>query len=215
MRFAALAVFAYLLGSVPFALIIARLLGKDLRKVGSGNIGATNLARAAGRKWGYVCFILDFAKGFVPMMPAVMLISDVPEVMELVFALVVGAAAIIGHVFPLYIGFKGGKGVATGFGVAMGFWPYFTIPALFAIAAWIIVVMMWRYISLGSIIAAAVLPIALLAVIVVRDDWRLDTLWPIVVAAFAIGAMVILRHRANISRLRQGTESRIFEKKQQ
>ena len=146
-------VFAYLLGSVPFALIIAKAHGKNLRIVGSGNIGATNLSRVAGRKWGHLCFLLDVSKGLVPMLAISRFLAG-PTVTEFFLWLAVGCAAILGHVFPVYIGFKGGKGVATSFGVALGLWPYFTICAVIAIVIWLAVVLTWRYVSLGSIAAA-------------------------------------------------------------
>jgi len=137
---------AYLLGSIPFGLLIARAHGKDLRSVGSGNIGATNVSRALGRKWAYVCFLLDVLKGLIPTLAAMLLAG--PEVsgsyserlVMLWLWLAVGCAAVVGHIFPVYIRFKGGKGVATSFGVALGIWPYFTICAAVAIAVWVAVV---------------------------------------------------------------------------
>ena len=125
--FAAAIVVAYLLGSVPFAFLIAWAHGKDLRTIGSGNIGATNLARAVGRTWGYTCFALDVLKGLAPVaiVGAVVGVPESPGRLSL--WLLVGAAAILGHVFPVYLRFKGGKGVATSFGVALGLWPYFTL----------------------------------------------------------------------------------------
>ena len=151
---------AYLLGSIPFGLLIARAHGKDLRSVGSGNIGATNVSRALGRKWAYACFLLDVLKGLIPTLAAMLLAG--PEVsgsyserlVMLWLWLAVGCAAVVGHVFPVYVRFKGGKGVATRFGVALGIWPYFTICAAVAIAVWVAVVLMWRYVSLASITAS-------------------------------------------------------------
>lgn len=204
---------AYLLGSVPFAFLIARAHGKDLRAIGSGNIGATNLARAVGRKWGYVCFALDVLKGFVPMI-VVGAITDVPDA-PWVFALwlAVGIAAILGHVFSIFLKFKAGKGVATSFGVALGLWPYFTICALIALALWVAVVLTWRYVSLASICASVTFPIALLLGILVVSSWRSSNLWPLLIAAVAIPVLVIVRHRENIRRLLAGTESKIRSKK--
>ena len=113
---------AYLLGSIPFGLLIAKAHGKDLRSIGSGNIGATNVSRALGRKWAYVCFVLDVLKGLIPML-ATMLIAEPDSVVLLWLWLAIGCAAILGHIFPIYVKFKGGKGVATSFGVALGLWP--------------------------------------------------------------------------------------------
>jgi len=208
-----LAVFAaYLLGAVPFAYIIARAYGKDLRSIGSGNIGATNLARAVGRPWGYICFVLDVLKGFVPML-AVRAILGAPDgPLYLVEWLLVGVAAIVGHVFPIYLGFKGGKGVATSFGVALGLWPYFTLCGLTALVVWVAVVLVWRYVSLASICAAMTFPVALLGGILVHPPWRLADLWPLVIAAVVIPVFVVFRHRENIRRLLAGTENKIRDK---
>jgi glycerol-3-phosphate acyltransferase PlsY len=206
-------VVAYLMGSIPFAQIIAKLHGKDLRTVGSGNIGATNLARALGRTWGYVCFALDVLKGCIPMV-AVRAIAGPPDRPALLALwLAVGIAAILGHVFPVFLGFKGGKGVATSFGVTLGLWPYFTLCGLIALAVWVGVVLVWRYVSLASICASASFPLALLAGILIRPDWDLSRLWPLVVAAIVIPTFVILRHRANIRRLLAGTENKIRDKR--
>ncbi|MHC4619449.1 MAG: glycerol-3-phosphate 1-O-acyltransferase PlsY [Planctomycetota bacterium] len=203
---------AYLLGSVPFGLIIARAHGKDLRAIGSGNIGATNVSRALGRKWAYFCFLLDVLKGLVPTLLAVLLVSSPPTITELLLVLAVGVAAILGHIFPLYLKFKGGKGVATSLGVALGLWPFYTLCALFAFAVWVVVVLIWRYISLASIIASLAFPVALVLAIILVPDWQLLQLWPLLVAAAAIPVMVILRHRENIKRLAAGTESKVLKR---
>jgi glycerol-3-phosphate acyltransferase PlsY len=209
-KFVILIIGAYLLGSIPFGLIIARAHGKDLRSIGSGNIGATNLSRALGRKWAYLCFFLDATKGLVPMLVATSFISSPPAVAELFLALAVGCAAILGHIFPIYIKFKGGKGVATSFGVALGLWPYYTICAAAAFLIWVLVVLLWRYISLASIIASVVFPLVLVLVIVRTPGWNFANLWPLLIAAIAIPIMVIVRHRENIKRLIAGTESKIL-----
>jgi len=203
---------AYLLGSVPFAFLIARAYGKDLRIIGSGNIGATNLARAVGRKWGYVCFALDVLKGLIPMAltGAVSGAPDNPVFLSL--WLLVGIAAILGHVFPVYLRFKGGKGVATSFGVALGLWPYFTLCALIALAVWIAVVLVWHYVSLASICAAVAFPIALVLGILTIPNWHSLDLWPLLIAAIVIPILVIVRHRDNLRRLAAGTESRIHSR---
>jgi len=212
MTFAILIIAAYLLGSVPFGLIIAKAHGKDLRAIGSGNIGATNVSRALGKKWAYFCFVLDVLKGLVPTLLAVLLISSPPTVAELLVPLAAGVAAILGHIFPLYLKFKGGKGVATSFGVALGLWPFYTVCALAAIVVWALVVLIWRYVSLASIIASLAFPLALLLAILLVPDWRLTQLWPLLIAATAIPIMVILRHRQNIKRLLAGTENKILKK---
>jgi len=207
---------AYLLGSIPFGLLIAKAHGKDLRSIGSGNIGATNVSRALGRKWAYVCFGLDMLKGAVPMLVTLSLVrgssseSQTEKVILLWLWLAVGCAAILGHIFPIYVKFKGGKGVATSFGVALGLWPYFTICALFAIAIWVVVVLIWRYVSLASIAASVSFPLVLILAITLTPGWDFVNLWPLLIAATAIPLMVIIRHRENIKRLLAGTESKIF-----
>jgi len=191
-----------LVGSIPFGLLIARAHGKDLRSIGSGNIGATNVARALGRRWAYFCFVLDVLKGFVPTF-ATMLFIVRP----------VGCAAILGHIFPLYLRFKGGKGVATSLGVALGLWPYYTICAGIAFAVWVVVVLLSRYVSLASIAASVTFPIALTVAIAAVPRWHFGHLWPLVIAATAIPLMVIIRHRTNIKRLIAGTESKVLPPK--
>jgi glycerol-3-phosphate acyltransferase PlsY len=207
--FAAALVGAYLLGAVPFAFLIARAHGRDLRTIGSGNIGATNLARALGRRWGYFCFALDVLKGLVPMalVGALLVVPDSPAPLALWLA--VGIAAILGHVFPIYLGFKGGKGVATSFGVALGLWPYFTVCALIALLVWLLVVLASRYVSLASICASVTFPIALMVGMLAAPGWDAAVLWPLLIAATLIPLLVIFRHRDNIRRLRAGTETKI------
>ena len=212
MNYVILIVGAYLLGSIPFGLIIARAHGKDLRSIGSGNIGATNLSRALGKKWAYFCFCLDVAKGLIPMLAATCTLSLPPAVAELLFALAVGCASVLGHIFPIYIKFKGGKGVATSFGVALGLWPYYTVCSLFAFVIWVAVVLLWRYISLASIAASVVFPVALILVILLTPGWNFADLWPLLTAATVIPIIVIVRHRENIKRLIAGTESKVFTK---
>ncbi len=211
MRFIVLIIGAYLLGSIPFALVIANAHGKDLRSIGSGNIGATNLSRALGRKWAYFCFVLDVLKGLLPMLVAIRLVSSHLGIAELFLWLAVGCAAILGHIFPIYIKFRGGKGVATSFGVALGLWPYYTICAAFAFAIWAGAVLIWRYISLASMAASVAFPIALILAIVLIPAWDFANLWPLLTVAIVIPLMVIIRHRENIKRLIAGAESKVFE----
>jgi glycerol-3-phosphate acyltransferase PlsY len=208
---------AYLVGAIPFAYILAKAHGKDLRTIGSGNIGATNLARALGRSWGYVCFILDVLKGLVPMLVTLVAIKPVflqhggTEIQFLWLWLAVGCTAVVGHVFPVYLGFKGGKGVATSFGVALGLWPYFTLCAVLAFGVWATVVLIWRYISLGSIVASVSFPLILSTAIRLLPGWAISSLWPLLVVATIIPVMVILLHRTNITRLLAGTEHRVHQ----
>jgi acyl phosphate:glycerol-3-phosphate acyltransferase len=212
MRLAGFLIGAYLLGAIPFGMLIAAAHGIDLRKVGSGNIGATNLARALGRRWAYVCFVLDLAKGLLPTFAAGLWLGDNGTTRGLVVQLAVGCAAILGHIFPIYLGFKGGKGVATSFGVALGLWPYYTICATIVLLVWIIVVLIWRYVSLASLIAAFAFPVVLAAAIMIIPAWRFGDLWPLLIVALIIPVMVFVRHRDNMVRLLAGTESKVLQK---
>jgi len=212
MGFLILTAFAYFLGSIPFGLIIAKVHGKDLRSIGSGNIGATNVSRALGKKWAYFCFFLDVLKGLVPMLIGIKLVSVTPSNGELFLWLLVGIASVLGHIFPVYVRFKGGKGVATSFGVALGLWPYYTVCAGFAFLVWLIFVLIWKYISLGSIAGAIAFPVTLFLTIFLKSGWDFSNLWPLLTAAVAIPVMVIVRHRENISRIIAGTESKVFNK---
>ena len=202
---------AYFLGSVPFGVLIAKAHGKDLRSIGSGNIGATNVARALGKKWAYVCFVLDCLKGLVPMLIAKLMISEL-TVGALSLWLAVGCAVVAGHIFPVYLHFKGGKGVATSLGVILGLYPYYTIPGVTTLAVWVGVVLVWRYISLASITAAVAFPWSLIVAIVVFADWKFLELWPLIVVAMMMGLLVIVRHAENIKRLLEGSEAKVLQK---
>ena len=202
---------AYLLGSVPFGLVLATARGVDLRSIGSGNIGATNVTRALGRGWGYLCFALDCLKGLVPMLVAMQFVEEVTVgVLWLWFG--VGYAAVLGHVFPLYLKFKGGKGVSTSLGVVVGLYPYMTVCGLIAFAIWGACLLIWRRVSLASIVAVVVFPIILIAAIVVLPDWRFSVLWPLLVVAVGLMVLVLVRHVGNIKRLLAGSERKIFQK---
>lgn len=203
---------AYVIGSTPFGFIIARVKGVDLRKVGSGNVGATNCGRVCGRGWGCLCFALDVAKGLLPVAVVGMLLrsegfsgeTTAPSVIQQTAWLLTGCCAIAGHVFSFWLRFRGGKGVATALGVVLGIWPYFTLAGLVALGVWVVVVLIGRYVSLGSIVAA----VAFLPAFTVQN-WPPMALWPMALFAAAMVALIILRHRGNISRLIAGTENKI------
>jgi len=202
---------AYLLGSVPFGLLIGLARGTDIRKAGSGNIGATNVGRVLGRPWGVLAFILDMAKGLVPMLVAGAMLSGFSDahlgVAEYAVWVGVGAAAILGHVFPVFLKLRGGKGVATAFGVVAGLYPYFTWPAIVAGAVWLAVVRTTGYVSLASLTAAALFPVCYwLAGLAL--GWPLGRQWPLSLIGCAITGLVVIRHRANMRRLLAGTEPR-------
>ena len=192
---------AYLLGSVPFGLLVARARGVDIRAVGSRNIGATNVFRCVGKPWGILTFILDFLKGLagaslIPCIASRLIADEGTSAPTL--ALVGGAAAVVGHTWPLFAGFKGGKGVATGFGMLVAI-----APAAVGIAfgAWIVAMAVSRYVSLSSVTAATVLAGL---VWIPRFCGHL----PSSIVITAIAAVVIVRHRSNIARLINGTEAR-------
>jgi acyl-phosphate glycerol 3-phosphate acyltransferase len=209
MLFAILALVAsYLVGAIPFGWLIARVHGVDLFHAGSGNIGATNVGRVLGRKWGLIVFALDFAKGAVPVALSRLLPIESHEAFGLPHSLEVGAGlcAFLGHMFPVYLSFRGGKGVATGAGVVFVLVPGPTLLALTTFAA---VVATTRTVSLGSITAAAMLCGARL--LSVPDPFDRES---IVVTGFCFAgtALTIFKHRSNIRRLLNGTENRLEDK---
>jgi len=215
MLFAVFPLAAYLIGSTPFGPMIGLLHGMDIRRHGSGNVGATNVGRLFGKRWGYTCFALDVAKGFVPVFVAGRFMfsgaADVPAVGVQAAWLLVAAAAICGHVLSFWLGFRGGKGVATGLGAVCGVWPFLAQAGLAALAVWIIVTSLSRYVSLGSVVAAAAFfPLFVGLNWLSLGEWPLvRRLWPMGIFALAIPAMIIIRHRGNISRLLAGTENKI------
>ncbi len=186
-----LVVFAYFLGSIPVGVILGKLKGVDPRKTGSGNIGATNVMRAAGKKLGVITLILDAAKGFVPVALATAL-----GVHVYVIALV-GLVAFLGHVFPVFLRFRGGKGVATALGVYLAVSP---VTILGAFVVFVIVAAIWRYVSLASMIGAMVVPIGL---------YLIGAPLAFVIMAGLIALVVIIRHKDNITRLVKGSESKL------
>lgn len=211
-----LALTSYLLGAIPFGYLIGKAKGVDIRQHGSGNIGATNLGRVLGRKWGYLGFILDVAKGLLPALYAGRVLGRIftdtdntvlPHQAQWAW-LIIAAAAIVGHMFPIYLRFKGGKGVATSLGVVLGIFPYFTLTAAFALLIWIGVWGMTKYVSLASIIAAIAFPVGFALIVQKIDAWQLKELWPLFLFACLMGALIIIRHRTNIARLLKGTENR-------
>jgi glycerol-3-phosphate acyltransferase PlsY len=191
---------SYLAGSIPSAYIAGKARGVDLRKHGSGNLGATNVARVLGTKIGVIVFAADLLKGFLP-------VYFLPRYTETLrpelWALVFGVAAIVGHVKPIFLlGKGGGKGVATASGVflALAF-----VPMLIAEVVWIVVFYFTRYVSLASLAGAAVLPIAI-------SLWLRDPRSPVFIASVLIAVFVFWTHRANIGRLRRGEEHKFVKK---
>lgn len=204
----------YLIGSIPFGLLVGRMKGVDVRKQGSGNIGATNVGRVLGARYGLAVFALDLLKGLVPVAWAGRwLHSQAAEgfgdTTRLWLWLGVGGACILGHMFPIYLRFKGGKGVATSLGTILGLYPYFTWPGLVAFGLWVVLTGVTGYVSVGSIVAAAAFPV-LFAIFAAHAGWgSASYLWPLYVFAAAIGILVVYRHRSNLRRLMQGVEPKV------
>jgi glycerol-3-phosphate acyltransferase PlsY len=225
-------IIAFLLGSIPFGLLIAKSQGINIREHGSGNIGATNVLRVVGKKFGISCFILDFLKGLIPSLIGISLIQYVGQDQTMtigalsgmanilpeserttaqVLQLVTGLCAILGHNYSPWVGFKGGKGIATSAGVFCAFAP-FAIPVL--ILVWCAFFFTTRYVSVASIAASIGLPLT-----IIWGSWYhgkiADGTWnkPLFFFSLFIGAMAVWKHRSNIQKLMNGTENRFTPKK--
>lgn len=182
---------SYFLGSIPTGVILAKVFaGRDIRREGSGNIGATNVARVLGKKIGVLTLVGDLLKGFIPVFAGCYLISS------LLLGCLMGLAAFLGHLFPIYLGFKGGKGVATALGVFLYLSPVVILIEVVIFAA---VVGISRYVSLGSLIAAATMPILLLLMSFPQA---------VVLLSIAFALLIFIKHRSNIERLLGGTENK-------
>lgn len=188
---------AYPLGSIPFGFLIVKARGSDIRQEGSGNIGAANVARNAGAIAGILTLLLDAAKGY-----AAVLIAQRWTHGDMRWVMAAALAAVIGHMFPIWLGFKGGKGVATGLGV---FLPICAEAVGIAVILWIAIVLFWRYSSLASIVAAVALPVL---VYVLYAPGHAPAPY-VTVGTILISILVLVKHRANLERLMAGTESRL------
>ncbi len=215
---------AFLFGSIPFGLFIAKSKGINIREHGSGNIGATNVLRVVGKKHGITCLILDALKGLVPTIIAISLIrfegmrnpmaiealvpysGEFPMLTAQIFQVLAGLCAILGHNYSPWVGFKGGKGIATSTGVLIAMMP---AAIVILVIVWLLVFLTTKYVSLASILAAATLPLLTL-----WGSWFhgkiQDGTWnkPLFVFSVIIGVLAIWKHRTNIVRLREGTEHR-------
>ncbi len=190
-------ILSYLLGSVPFGLLFAKVFsGIDVRTVGSRNIGATNVLRASGKKAAILTLLADMLKGFLPPVLAMLAFQDD------YLSVLSGAAAVLGHNFPVYLGFKGGKGVAAGFGVILAVSPLIGAVSLLA---WLAAAYIWRYSSLSALISFA---LYLLLTFAIYPGSK-----PHGLLALFMAGLIYVRHRENIKRLLAGTEPRIGEKK--
>ena len=198
---------SYLLGSLPIGYIVGKIAGVDIRKSGSGNIGATNVLRVLGKKYGYTVFFLDALKGFAVVRISLALVSTTPAAQPYanLFALLGAVVCVIGHSFPVWLNFRGGKGVATSAGVIIGLMP---LAAIIVFPIWFIVFEICRYVSVASICAAISLPITIALFL------RFKVMDSVVLLYFsiALAVVVVWRHRSNFSRLLNGTEQRFTRK---
>ena len=186
-----LILFAYLVGSIPIGVLLARLKGKDPRKTGSGNIGATNVMRSAGKVLGIATLIGDIMKGFIPTFIAMRL--GEPDL----FIALVGLAVFSGHLFPVFLKFKGGKGVATGAGIYLAIHP---LVILISFLIFVIVFIIWKYVSLGSLAGTAIIPLSFTV---------LKTPLEYILLSLLIACGVFIKHKDNIKRLLAGTENKV------
>jgi glycerol-3-phosphate acyltransferase PlsY len=198
---------SYLLGSIPFGYLAGEIAGVDVRKAGSGNVGATNVLRVLGKPYGYAVFALDFLKGLGAVKISVLIATRArpewgsPEI----FGIVAAASAVIGHCFPLWLKFHGGKGVATSAGALFGLMP---LAMLVGVAIWILIFWLTRYVSLASVIATAALPIVIAIVTRLNQSYGKALFY----SSLCIAAVVIWRHHSNLSRLMRGREPRFTRK---
>jgi glycerol-3-phosphate acyltransferase PlsY len=201
------AIGSYLLGSIPFGYLAGRIAVVDIRNCGSGNVGATNVLRTLGKSYGYPVFAADFLKGFVAVKLSILIATRVqPEgISSEMFGIVAAVSSVLGHSFPVWLRFKGGKGVATSAGALFGLAP---VAALIGAAIWILTFLLTRYVSMASITAAAALPL-----IILITSWLSQSAGKsLFYSSVCLAAVVIWRHRSNISRLMRGTEPRFTRK---
>ena len=210
-------VLGFFAGSIPFGVMIARARGVDIRQKGSGNPGATNVGRVLGKPFGVACFFLDAIKGAIPVLLSGWLAGILGTGSDEMTAsaawgwLLVAIMTILGHCFSPWIGFRGGKGVATGFGAVLAMWPVLTMPAIAGFFVWAVVLVLTRLMSLASIAGALVLPATVLALALVpgTPGTDLEASVPFLVVTSLVAALVVFRHRANLVRLRQGREDKL------
>ena len=195
---------SYLVGSIPFGLIIGKLNKIDIRRHGSGNIGATNITRAIGRDWGIACFILDFLKGLIPVL-IIRLINFDDAAIDNLLPLLAVAGTICGHIWPVFLKFKGGKGMSTSLGALTALAP---LAVAIAMIGWYTVFKMYRYVSLASITAALLLPIGALFLSLI-SGYKVNA--PTIILLAIICVVIIIRHKSNIHRLINGTENKFTQ----
>ncbi len=201
-------IISYLIGGIPFGYLIAVIKGVDIRTQGSGNIGATNVGRVLGKKYGLIIFILDMLKGFAVVLLVPAAVSSAVNISTTtgnLLAVLCGFCAVLGHAFPVYLKFKGGKAVATSFGVFIWLVP---ISIAIAFGVWLLTVIVTRYVSLGSMIGS----LSLVGVIVIVVDSPFGDNIYLTVMSVAVAILIIARHTSNIQRIIAGTEKKVFSK---
>lgn len=204
---------SFIMGAIPFGLFVGKLHGIDVRTIGSGNVGAMNVGRILGRKWFFVVLGLDMLKGLLPTLAGGFLLphfaADVSGPMVMIARLVVGFSAILGHNYSPFLGFRGGKGVSTSLGVALGVYPDLTVPAVFSFFMWVAGFGITRMSSFGSILGGVTFPVFYLLVLYYRGQHAADH-WPFVAFSVLVAVLVVVRHKANIARILAGTETRVY-----
>jgi len=213
----ALILAAYLAGSIPFGFIVGKLKGVDLRLLGSKNIGATNAARVLGKTFLVLVFLLDLAKGCFPTLLAGHILfhyhSDISHQWLFLTWLIIAALTVMGHNWPCWLNFKGGKGVSTSLGLVLAIYPYFTYPGLIGFLVWLTVLKISGYVSLGSILASIAFLASYLLSVWIIPSWHFRDQSPLIHFSSVMIAILILRHAGNIKRLYHGTENKFIEPK--
>jgi len=200
----------YLMGSIPFGLLVGRAKGIDPRTAGSGNIGATNLGRLLGGRYFALVFSLDLLKGLIPvLLGGLELGYTVTNRMDCFLWILIAIAALVGHSCSIFLKFKGGKGVATSAGVIFGIWPYFFLAGCLGMLAFVVIFKLTRYVSVGSMGGALCFTLTFITLGLIRRWPIFDAQLPFLIFTLLIPTLIIYKHRANISRLRAGTELRI------
>jgi acyl phosphate:glycerol-3-phosphate acyltransferase len=215
MRFAILIPISYLIGSIPFGFLIGLSRGVDVRTAGSGNIGASNVGRLLGKKYFYLTMLLDMLKSLVPMAVASYLVHRDIRSLDwetYLLWLAVGFAAVLGHMFSVFLKFKGGKGVATSAGLMLGLYPYLTFPGVIGVSVFVVMLLVGDMVSLASITAACAFPLIYVAIGLLEGWPVFQSQLPLLIFAVIMAVLITLKHRSNISRIRAGTENK-FRKK--
>jgi glycerol-3-phosphate acyltransferase PlsY len=205
--FAVIAFGSYLLGSIPVGYLAGRVAGVDIRTKGSGNIGATNVTRILGKRYGYPVFAIDFLKGLIAVRLSILLAERDQSVLlpADLSGIIAATCSVIGHSFPVWLGFKGGKGVATSAGALFGLVP---VALLIGVVIWAVIFGLTGYVSLASVTTAVTLPLMIFIVLSLGQADREALFY----FSICLAALVVWRHRSNLSRLLQGTEPRFKRK---